>query len=218
MPQLLALDYSYNYVKSVASIVPSLIQLYHIKSLWLAGNPCSLQRRYRAVVSEDCKSLEIVDGVRVRKEEGAVVESQVKDFDQLMNVLFKEDREKAAAKAEAEKNQKKGPPGKDDKKGDKKGEKPTTVAMGTKLQLEKEKDKKEPLPILHTMGSMEFDTNVQSQFEMDPSITDPFKILLSVRTLEKVETVFFEELADDPQAKKEDYQACFWIEFDLSKV
>lgn len=217
MPNLLALDFSYNYIKTVASIVPSLIQLQSLKSLWLAGNPCSLQRRYRAVVSEDCKSLEIVDGVRVRKEQGAVAESHVRDFDDLMNVLFKEDREKAAAKAEAEKNQKKGPAGKDDKKADKKADKPSTMVMGAKLQ--QDKDKKELEPKLQTMGSMEqLPNDLQLHFEPDPNIIDPFKLLVSIRTLEKAETVFLDDLAEDPQAKKEDYQACFWIEFDLSSL
>lgn len=115
MPNLLALDYSFNYVTTLTSIMPSLIQLQSLKALWLAGNPCSLQRSYRSLVADDCKTVETVDGVRVKQDETEKLQGQTKDFDDLMNALYKEDREKAAAKAEAEKNTKKGP-AKDDKK------------------------------------------------------------------------------------------------------
>lgn len=204
MPHLLALDYSYNYVTSVESVMPSLITLQSLKALWLAGNPCSLQRCYHARVADECKAIETVDGLRVRQDETERLQSQTKNFDDLMECLFKEDREKAAAKAEAEKNAKKGPQ-KDDKKKDdknKKEDKPTPAT--TKPQL-------------MTMGSIDLAHDQLSKFEQNPDVKYPFKLLLSIRTLEKAETVFFEELADDPNLKKEDFQACFWLEFAFSR-
>lgn len=211
MPSLLALDFSFNYATTVTSILPSLIALQSLKTLWLAGNPCSLQRGYRTLIAEDCRSVDIVDGMRVRKDETEELSSQTKNFNDLMNNLFKEDREKAAAKAEAEKNTKKGPVKDDKTKKDdklKKDEKPAA----TRAQL----DKKDP-PKLQTMGSMELGANQLSYFEMSPEITNPFKVYMSIRTLEKINTVYFDDLADDPSFKREDVQACFWIEFDLSK-
>lgn len=160
-------------------------------------------------VAEDLKSLKLVDGIKVRQDENELLQAQTKNFDDLMNTLFKEDREKAAAKAEADKNAKKGP-AKDDKKKDDK-----------KKDDKKVDDKKQEKPgnaaKLVTMGSLELVNDQMGKFELTPDVTNPFKIRVSIRTLEKAETVFFEELADDPNLKKEDYQTSYWVEFDLSR-
>lgn len=165
------------------------------------------------MVAEDCRSVEFVDGDRVRPDDNAIPESAVGKFDDLLAVLFKEDREKAA-KVEAEKNVKK-VPGKDDKKKDEKKKDDRQSPVAQKRDMDKKLQ-----PDLKTMGSVEFENDhfkIMEKFEVNENITNPFKIQLSVRTLEKAETIYFDELADDPNFKKDDFQACFWIEFDLSR-
>lgn len=207
MPNLIALDCSFNLIVSTSSVIDSLISLSSLKSLWLDGNPCSLQRRYRWIIADDLHSLDYIDGVRVSKNEDDDKENKINDITSVMDLLFKEDREKAA-KLEAEKNVKKGPAAKDPKA--------KVVEDKTKKDDKTKKAPEPEKPKLQTLGSMEIHMNPLSKFPIDPDVKVPYRIMLSVKVLEKINAVFFEDVAEDPAAKKEDFMSCFWLELVLS--
>ena len=55
-------------------------------------------------------------------------------------------------------------------------------------------------------------------FQTGDDMQNPLKVKITIRTLEKVETVYFEELSDDPSFSKEQTQTSFWIEAEISRL
>lgn len=202
MPSLVALDLSFNYLTAVSAVVDCLQSLTSLKALWLAGNPCSLERRYRWKIADDIHSLDHIDNVRVSKNEDEDKIDRINDINDLMSMLYKEDRE-LAAKQESEKNTKKGPATKDSK---------------AKATDDKAKKGTETPKQLKTMGSIEIVNDQLANFKSNPDIRSPFRIYFTVKVLEKIDCVIFEDLAEDPSKKKEDYMSSYWFEFEFSKI
>lgn len=107
------MDISYNYFRELDSTISELIGLKKLKVLYLLGNPLCLVRNYSDIIISQLIGLTNLDGVQIVKEEEESMSREVNDINDLMSMLFAEDRLKQQA-LEAEKN-KKGPQGKDKK-------------------------------------------------------------------------------------------------------
>lgn len=168
----------------------------------IIGNPMCLRRNYSTVITSQLLGLVNLDGVPIIKEEEKSKERDVNDINDLMAILYAEDRLKQQA-LEAEKNKKGGvkDTGKDKKPPETKKEpaKPPAKPVVSKL---------EPQP------SMEFDPLNVAHFET-AGFKHPFKMVFSIKTLERVDGIFFDDVEGQDREKT---MSCYWFEFSFSRL
>lgn len=187
-----------------------------IKVLWIAGNPVTLRRKYIELIKLELGSLKMLDGVNVGKEEKEDTSKGMNNINTLKDLLFAEERERAA-KAEAEAANKKGGAKKDDKKP---AIDPKKAAADAKTpgKVKGVESSASELKMVH-QNSMEFDPlHKKELFEIPEGVKHAYKIRISVKTLEKADSVYFEDLTDEPDMKRENLMASFWIEYDFGSL
>ncbi len=200
-PNLLSFDISFNFFCGLDETVSGLIELKRLKMLMVTGNPMCLRRNYSTVITSQLLGLNSLDGTPIIKEEEKSKDREVNDINDLMGMLYAEDRLKQQA-LEAEKNKKGGAkdPAKDKKL-------PEAKKEAAKQPVKPIQSKLEPQP------SMEFDPMNVAHFETT-GLSHPFKMIFSVKTLEKVDGVFFDDIEGQERDKT---MSCYWFDFSFSR-
>ena len=196
------MDISYNFFCDLDETVNGLIELKRLKVLMVVGNPMCLRRNYPTVITSQLLGLINLDGYEIIKEEEKSKERVVNDINDLMAILYAEDRLKQQA-LEAEKNKKGG--AKDTGKEKKPAEPKKEPA---KQPVKSVQSKLEPQP------SLEFDPMNVALFETT-GFKHPFKMVFSVKTLEKVDGIFFDDIEGQEREKIMSY---YWFDFSFSSI
>lgn len=168
----------------------------------IVGNPMCLRRNYPTVITSQLLGLVNLDGAAIIKQEEKSKARDVNDINDLLSMLYAEDRLKKQA-LEAEKNKKGGA------KDAGKDKKPP--------EAKKEPAKQPPKPVqskLEPQPSMEFDPMNVAHFET-AGFKHPFKMTFSVKTLERVEGVFFDDLEGQEREKT---MSSYWFEYSFSRL
>jgi hypothetical protein len=182
------------------------------------GNPVSLIRQYSEVIKAEIQTLKFIDGVSIVKEEEEQAKKIPQNINQVMDILWADTREKLRLEAE-EKNKKPGPPGKKEEKA-----KPVPVVK----PAEQKKTDMGKVGKAGTLGDIEnpagsqksIDMMENDEFVFPSDVKIPFKVKLSIQTLNNLPGVFFEELAEENEqgyVKKDTVMSCYWLEYNFSK-